>query len=267
MTVVAVLSMKGGVGKTTVTLGLASAAWERELATLIVDLDPQANASMPLEIMEAPFTTSDVIADGRPGVAREAIVPTAWGRGVDAIRSERSLEHRTADQSRESALRLRTALATVPRDYSLVVIDCPPSLGELTRNALQAADAAVVVTEPNYFAVHGAAEALEAVEVVRGSGNPRLRTAAIVVNRFRSGDTEAQLHLRELTQAYGSLVFTPPLPDCSGIPISQRASSPIHAWASPGSSDVAETFDDLLTAILPPVRPEKPLPSIRRFFT
>ncbi len=267
MTVVAVLSMKGGVGKTTVTLGLASAAWERGLSALVIDLDPQANASMPLEVMDAPFTTSDVIADSRPGVAREAIVATAWGKGIDAIRSERSLEHRTADQSRESSVRLRTALATVPRDYGVVVIDCPPSLGELTRNALQAADAAIIVTEPNYFAVHGAAEALEAVDVVRASGNPRLRTAAIVVNRYRAGDREHDLHLRELTEAYGALVFAPPLEDCSAIPVSQRSSSPIHAWTSPGSAEIAEAFDDLLLALVPMPKPEPPLPSIRRFFT
>ncbi len=266
MTSVAVLSMKGGVGKTTVALGLVSAAWERSLRTLVIDLDPQANASMPLEVMDAVFTTSDVIADGRPGIAREAIVPTGWGRGIDAIRSERSLEHRTADQSRESALRLRTALATVPQDYSLVVIDCPPSLGELTRNALHSADVAVIVTEPNYFAVHGAAEAIEAVDVVRAAGNPRLRTAAVIVNRYRPEDREHQLHLAELQRAYGELVFTTALPDCSAVPTSQRSASPIHAWTAPGSTDLAEAFDDLLDLVCPPPPPQRPLPSIRRFF-
>lgn len=267
MTVVAVLSMKGGVGKTTVALGLVSAAWDRHLGALVIDLDPQANASMPLEVMDAPFTSSDVLADARPGVAREAIVATGWGRGIDAIRSERSLEHRTSDRSRASSLRLRTALATVPRDYPLVVIDCPPSLGELTRNALSAADTAVVVTEANYFAVHGAAEALEAVDVVRNSSNPSLKSAALVLNRFRPDDREQQLHKAELDARYGSLVFDPPLPECPALPMSQRSCSPIHAWTAPGSSELAATFDDLLDSLLPPVRPARPTPSIRRFFT
>ena len=112
MTVVAVLSMKGGVGKSTVALGLASAAWDRDLRTLVIDLDPQANASMALDATDAPFTTSDVLADARPGVAADAVVESGWGAPVFAIAAERSLEHRNVPQGRNSALRLRRALAT-----------------------------------------------------------------------------------------------------------------------------------------------------------
>jgi len=79
MTVVAVLSMKGGVGKSTVALGLASAGWQRGLRTLVIDLDPQANASMALDVAEAPFTTSDLLADARPGVAADAVIDSGWG--------------------------------------------------------------------------------------------------------------------------------------------------------------------------------------------
>jgi cellulose biosynthesis protein BcsQ len=90
MTVVAVLSMKGGVGKSTVTLGLASAAWARDLRALVIDLDPQANASMALDATEAPFSTSDVLADSRPGIAADAVVVSGWGDSVSVIASERS---------------------------------------------------------------------------------------------------------------------------------------------------------------------------------
>ena len=162
MTVVAVLSMKGGVGKTSVALGLASAAWDRGLQALVIDMDPQANATMALEVDAPAFTTSDVLADGRAGVARDAVVASGWADGIQVIPAERSLEHRSVPDGRNSALRLRTTLATLPDDYPLVVIDCPPSLGELTRNALSAADRAVIVTEPSSFALHGATEALEA---------------------------------------------------------------------------------------------------------
>lgn len=266
MTVVAVLSMKGGVGKSTVALGLASAAWERGLRTLVIDLDPQANASMALDVVDAPFTTSDVLADGRPGVAADAVVASGWGEQVAAIAAERSLEHRNIPKGRNSALRLRTALATLPRNYDLVVIDCPPSLGELTRNALSASDRAIVVTEPNHFAVHGAAEALEAVDVIRQTTNPSLRASALVINRFRADDREHRLNLERLADAHGPLVYDPPLPDCPGIPQSQRAVSPIHSWNSPGSREVAEIMDDLLETIVPPVRRE-PRVSIRRFLS
>ncbi|HAN71483.1 MAG TPA: chromosome partitioning protein ParA [Actinobacteria bacterium] len=269
MTVVAVLSMKGGVGKTTVALGLASAAWDRGMRTLVIDLDPQANASMALEVTDAVFTTSDVLADARPGVAADAIVHSGWDDRIDVIPAERSLEHRTVVTGRHSALRLRTALATVPRAYDLVVIDCPPSLGELTRNALSTADLAVVVTEPSHFSLHGAREALEAVQVISDATNPGLRAKAIVVNRFDPQDREHLLNLRLLADEHGRLVYDPPLPTCSAIPASQRAVSPLHSWNSPGSRETADIMDDLLDFLLPPKREVRPMPnvSIRRYLT
>jgi cellulose biosynthesis protein BcsQ len=266
MPVVAVLSMKGGVGKTSVALGLASAAWDRGLRVLVVDLDPQANASMALDVYGAAFTTSDVLADARPGVAADAVTTTGWGDRVDAIAAERGLEHRTADGGRYAAQRLRTALATLPKAYDLVLIDCPPSLGELTRNALCAADRAIVVTEPSYFALHGATEALGAIDVIAASANPRLRAATIVVNRFRPDDREHLLNASRLAEEHGALVYDPPVPDCAGVPASQRAVSPIHAWNGPGSRDVADVMDDLLDTLVPPRRPE-PRISLRRYFT
>jgi chromosome partitioning protein len=269
MTVTAVLSMKGGVGKSTVVLGLASAAWARDLRTLVIDLDPQANATMALDALDAPFTTSDVLADARPGVAADAVVPSGWGGTVSVIAAERSLEHRNVAQGPNSALRLRTALATLPKAYDIVLIDCPPSLGELTRNALSTSNRAVVVTEPNHFALHGAVEALEAIDVIASTSNPALRGAAVVVNRFRPEDREHVLNLERLREQHAGRLHDPPLPDCAGIPQSQRAVSPIHSWNSPGSREVAEIMDDLLDTLLPPARPEpkRPTFSLRRYLS
>jgi cellulose biosynthesis protein BcsQ len=230
-------------------------------------MDPQANATMAIDVTDPPFTTSDVLADGRPGVAADAIVVSGWGPTIDVIASERALEHRNVASGRNSALRLRTALATIPRQYELVIIDCPPSLGELTRNALSVADRAVVVTEPNHFALHGAAEALEAIDVIAATTNPALRTSTVVINRLRPNDREHALHVDELRRTHGDLVFAEAIPECSAISMAQRSVSPIHAWSAPGSTEVADVFDDLLASLLPtpPPRRASPTFSLKRY--
>ncbi len=106
MRVVSVLSLKGGVGKTSVTLGLASAAHARGLRTLVIDLDPQANTTVVLDPPRVLFTSNDVLADGRAGVLAQAIVPSGWGEGLDLVASERALEHRAVPEG-EGHVRLR----------------------------------------------------------------------------------------------------------------------------------------------------------------
>ncbi len=176
------LSLKGGVGKTTVTLGLAGAAMTRGLRTLVVDLDPQANATVVLDPTHVEFTSNDVLADGRAGVLTQAITASGWGDQLDVVASERSLEHRAVPEG-EGALRLRVTMQGLEH-YDIVLLDTPPALGELTRNALAASDLALVVTEPSLFALQGASQAVEAVEVMRAF-NLRLALAGIVVNRVR----------------------------------------------------------------------------------
>jgi len=127
----------------------------------------------------------------------------------------------------------------------------------------------VIVTEPNHFALHGAAEALEAVDVIAAATNPSLRAATVVINRLRPDDREHALHVDQLRTAHGDLVFAHTLPECSGVPLSQRAASPLHSWNSPGSREVAELFDDLLDALLPPpsaAHRQQPI-SLTRFLT
>ena len=96
MLVVSVISLKGGVGKTSVTLGLAGAAWERGLRTLVVDLDPQGNASTVLDPPEVSFTASDVLSDPRPHLLEHAIARSGWGRAVDVIAADSLLERHNA---------------------------------------------------------------------------------------------------------------------------------------------------------------------------
>lgn len=247
---VAVLSLKGGVGKTSVVLGLAGAAWARGLKVLVVDSDPQANATVCLDPSPYSFTINDVLADGRTGIAAEAITPSGWGPRVHLLPAEEALAHRESGGGTGSAARLRLSLTGVIDAYDLVLLDCPPSLGELTRNALAAANSALVVTEPGYFALRGAAQALTAITVASTSINLGLRTAGIVVNRMRAQLTEHQLRLAELREAYGDLVLSAVIPERSAVQQAQGAAVPVQAWPSPGARDVVEACDDILDHVL-----------------
>lgn len=244
MPMLAAISLKGGVGKTSICLGLAADAWSAGRRTLVIDLDPQANATAAMDPRPFEFTTNDVLADGREGIAADAMVASGWGEGIDLIAGERALEHRAHAEGPDSALRLRTTLTGALEDYDTVLIDCPPSLGELTRNALAATPAALIVTEPSYFALQGAEQALEAVDIARDATNLGLRTAGIVVNRVRRS-TEHTYRLDELRQAYRSLVLEPPIPDRAAMATAQGAAVPLTSLKTPGAKALAALFAEL----------------------
>jgi len=247
--VCSVLSLKGGVGKTSVTLGLASAALARGLRTLVIDLDPQANSTVVLDPASVTFTSNDVLADGRSGVMAQAIVPSGWGEGLDLLASERALEHRAVPEG-AGALRLRVTMQGLDDQggYDLVLIDTPPALGELTRNALNASDLGLVVTEPSLFALQGAQQALDAMAVVRDS-NLRLHLAGIVVNRVRP-TSEHRYRMAELALAYGDLLWRPALPDRAVLQQAAGACTPVHAWHTQSGREIAQIFDQYLEHVL-----------------
>ena len=248
MLVVSVVCLKGGVGKTSVTLGLAGAAWERGLRTLVLDLDPQGNASTVLDPESVRFSASDVLADPRPGLLPHAIAPAAGGRPSACSPPTRcsSGTTRSPAGTRPCGCGSRSAACT---DWDLVLIDSPPSLAGLTRNALVASNYALVVAEPSLFAVQGAQAALEAIDLVRAD-NLRLRPAGIVVNKLRTQSTEHRFRLDELRSAYAGLVLEPPLMDRTAIQQAEGACVPVQAWRSPGAREVCDAFEDLLDQVL-----------------
>jgi chromosome partitioning protein len=243
--------MKGGVGKTTVTLGLASAAWKRNWRALVIDLDPQANATIGLGVESPAITVGDVLSDSRPGIAQEAITATTWGDHVMVVPSDASLEQRSHRAGPMATQRLRIALASIPRQQDLVLIDCPPSLGEMTRNALHVATIALVVTEPGFFALRGAQQALEAIDAIRRTTNPALTRSVLVVNRARMTVAEHRQRVQELEEFYGNRVSPTRIPERNAIPQSEAAGMPIHAWDSPAGTELANLFDTLLDDLVP----------------
>ncbi len=253
MHTVAVLSLKGGVGKTTVALGLASAALRRGVRTLVIDLDPQCNATSTLEPDDTEASIYDVLQEPTLEKVRAAVAPSAWGEGVDVLAGSEEAELLNHPDPGESRLgRLREALRVLADEdepYQLVLLDCPPSLGQLTRSALVAADRALLVTEPTMFAVAGVQRAFEAVQAER-EHNADLQPLGVVVNRVRPRSHEHQFRIDELRDIFGPLVMPVALPDRLAVQQAQGACMPIHEWGTPGAREVALAFNLLLARIL-----------------
>lgn len=269
MQVVATLSLKGGVGKTTVALGLAGAAQQREVRTLLVDLDPQANATIALDVGPTTATVADVLDEPRRSVVRQAIAPSGWGEFLDVlVGTEETERHNHPDPGPKQLAKLARALQRLsdthgpridPDDepYRLVVVDCPPSLGQLTRSALAAAQRAVLVTDPTMFAVSGVQRAFDAVQSERRD-NPDLQPLGVLINRVRSRNAEHEFRIAELRELFGPLVFSGMLPDRSAVQQAQGACVPIQRWDTPGAREVSAVFSTLLGRVLRSERPRHP---------
>jgi cellulose biosynthesis protein BcsQ len=255
---VAVLSLKGGVGKTTIVLGLASAALRRGARTLVVDLDPQCNATATLDPEDTDATLADVLETPRPAVLRDAIARSGWGEEVDVLVGSETLEllndqdpdPRRLEKLSRALLELGPLLDDGQLPYQLVLLDCPPSLGRLTRSALMAAHGALLVTEPTLFAVSGAQRAFEAVEKAREEVNPNLSPLGVVVNRVRPQSYEHQYRIAELREHFGRLVMPVALPDRLAVQQAQGACVPIHQWGTPGAREVSLALNLLLARVL-----------------
>jgi cellulose biosynthesis protein BcsQ len=265
--VTGVLSLKGGVGKTTVTLGLAGSAARQGLRTLVVDLDPQGNATTALEPAESETTIADALENPSPSVLASSIAPSAWDDAIDVLVGSEDIErHNHPDPGSQRLGRLSRLLAALPRaaadegpprtsagaglaHYELVLIDCPPSLGQLTRSALVAVDRAVLVTEPTIFAVSGVQRAFEAVQAERAH-NPRLQPLGVLINRYRARSAEHEFRVNELRELFGPLVLSGVLPDRTAVQQAQGAGVPIQRWDTPGAREISQHFDNLLGRIV-----------------
>lgn len=260
MFVVTVLSLKGGVGKTTAALGLAGAAVARGLRTLFVDLDPQANATLALDVARSEITVAEVFDDPNRDVVELAIRPSGWiaelvtPTGIPGVLDvmvghPSLLRHDVPDAAPGRLFRLSRAFAHVAGDYDLAFVDCPPSLARLTRSALVASDRALVVTEPSFFALHGADRAFRAVQEER-THNPNLQPLGVLVNRFDGRLVEHRFRYDELRELFGPLVLQPPLPDRIVLAQAQGMALPVQRWRTAAARETSAAFDAYLDRLL-----------------
>lgn len=247
MKTVAVTNLKGGVGKSAVTLGLASQAAVAGLRTLVIDCDPQGNSSSALGVQDPEFTTFDVLHAATPGAARDAIIPSTWP-GVWVIPADEALTEKNKDSSIGGEMALRESLRGVT-DWDLILIDTPPSVERLTHNALNASDLALVVSQPTAFSLDGVSRVLHAIGQVRTYWNHDLAVAGVLVNGVPPRSREATLRLSELRAELGSQVWEPVIPRRQVIEDAMGAQAPLSAYGR-DSREVTAVFDQILARLM-----------------
>jgi chromosome partitioning protein len=198
---IAVLSQKGGTGKTTAVRTLADALRRGGARTLAVDLDPQGNLS---DYFDLPPDVEPTIADVLSGraTAAEAVTEELIPANLSLAETELMLGGKMGRE-----LTLRRALAALAEEYEVILIDCPPSLGLLTINALVAADWALITAEAQYFALQGVEQAMEVVELARDSLNPKLTLLGVLLNLADMRTVHSREALASLKERFGEQVF------------------------------------------------------------
>ncbi len=198
---IAVLSQKGGTGKTTAVRTLTDVLRRSGVRTLAIDLDPQGNLS---DYFDVPTDVEPTIADVLAGRSNaiEAIHEHIIPANLTLAESELMLGGKMGRE-----LTLRRALVQTSEHYEVILIDCPPSLGLLTINALVAADHALITAEAQYFALQGVEQAIEVVELARDSLNPQLSLLGVLLNLADMRTVHSREALTSLKERFGDQVF------------------------------------------------------------
>jgi chromosome partitioning protein len=256
MTVLVVSNQKGGVGKTTTTISLAAALAERGQRVLIVDLDPQANATSGLGISKGePNTIYSALLKERP--INESIMPTSVD-GLDLVPSGPEMAGAEVElvpvMARE--FRLRHALRGAAR-YDTILVDCPPSLGLLTVNALAAGDSVIIPVQCEYYALEGLAHLLETIEAVHQRLNERLEVLAIVLTMEDRRNRLSLQVIEEVRKHFPKLVARSRIPRTVRLAEAPSHGRPISVYDP--RSKAAKAYADLARELLVRMKAREPI--------
>lgn len=211
MKAIVVANQKGGVGKTTTAVNLSASLAAAERATLLVDIDPQANASSAYGVIAPELQLYDALVDDSQIL--ELTHPTELSHlhlvpsGPDLVGAEIEL---VSMEGREG--RMRRALEPVAHAYDYIVIDCPPSLGLLTLNALTAADAVIIPLQCEYYALEGLARLLDTIKRIQQALNPGLEVEGIVLTMMDRRANLCRQVENEVRRHFGDRVFATAIP-------------------------------------------------------
>lgn len=234
--IIAIANQKGGVGKTTTAINLAAALCEKGYGTLVVDLDPQGNAStgLGIEAAQRNLTTFDLLLEGASldQVIRPTEIERLFVCPANADLSSADMEL-IANEKRSFLLRdaLRNQDVSLP-PLDFILIDCPPSLSLLTINALVAADAVLVPLQSEFFALEGLSQLMLTVREVRQSANPDLRIEGVVLTMYDKRNNLSQLVENDARQTLGELVFATIIPRNVRVSEAPSFSMPVLSYDS-----------------------------------
>jgi chromosome partitioning protein len=239
---ITVLSQKGGTGKTTTVRTLADAYRRSGLEVLCVDLDPQGNLS---DYFDVPADASPTIADVLAGQARasDAVYADVLPANLGLAEAELVLGGKMGRE-----LTLKRALREVKRGYDLVLVDCPPSLGLLTVNALTASDGVIVPLECECFALRGVAMLVETIQKVQDRLNPELTIDGLVATMYDSRTVHSREVLARLVEAFEDKVFHTAISRTVRFPETTVAGEPITTFAT--SSGGAYSYRQLAREVI-----------------